>query len=176
MKKGGDPFEYELEIPESSGQPSAEVEDDITAFDPFGAEARPADPSAPLRLDFSELLTDPELRGARSVGASALDTNAFVSSEEREALARARKITAEKPAIVELEEERQGATRVVAENRMPYLWAALGVVVLAGLVAAGLWVLHGRRQAQMQQEVERLLEAERGHRARDIGREAELSR
>lgn len=164
MKKPGaaarDPLEFDL----GGDEDQAPVSDDVTAFDPFGAEsgtpvAAPArSQGGPLRLDFSEVLRDDDLRGAQHAGAGSLDTSQFTTREQQEALARAKRISTEQPAILELEEERKGAVRVVAENRMPYLWFALALLAVAALVVGGLVLLHEKRQARTDAELQRLIE------------------
>ncbi len=184
-----DPLEFEVESSEQPGiqlefDASGSVDDDITSFDPFGAESggQPASPAAPvaapsrpLKLDFSEL-RDEDVRGAQRAGAGMLDTSQFASKEEQEALSRARRISSERPAVIELEEERKGAVRVVAENRTPYLWFGLGILAVAALVLAGFAVLHSQRQARLDAELQELIKADQAHREAELKRESQLAR
>ncbi|MFN7132132.1 MAG: hypothetical protein ACK4N5_08620, partial [Myxococcales bacterium] len=96
MKKsaGADPLEFDLDPaqPEETAGIQLEFdasggsadEEDVTAFDPFGAESGAAPPEAPrpaapakpkpLRLDFSEVIDHEDVRGAQRIGSSMLDT------------------------------------------------------------------------------------------------------
>ncbi len=178
--KSNDPLEFDpsaetvvLPTPAPQQKPA-----DESAFDPFadepppskGADATRIDrPSAAatqvgpapkksgsFKLDFSELGDEHEVRKSARGTSQVIDTQEFMSREEKEAMARAKAgPRGEMPSLIEAE-LRASPVRVVHENRSIWYWFA-GVVLLLLIAAiATAAVISRNEDERVRREVEQL--------------------
>jgi hypothetical protein len=138
--------------------------------------AAPSQSTRPLRVDFDDVLPAEQARGAQRVGAASLEMSEFMTREHIEALERAKRLPAEAPTSIELEEERSGAVRVVREGVAIWAYLALGTALLVGIVIGGL-ALYYRHQSEVNlRELEELKNADRIHRALEQKRATDVTR
>lgn len=138
--------------------------------------ATPSRSTKPLRVDFDDVLPAEQARGAQRVGAASLEMSEFMTREHVEALERAKRVPADQPTSIELEEERSGAVRVVREGVAIWVYLALGTALLVGIVIGGLALYYRHRSDVNLRELEELRNADRVHRALEQKRATDVTR
>jgi hypothetical protein len=181
-----DPLEFDPTAPEPAG--GGDPPDTLVAALPLErAGERFADPTRvvpepeprprALRLDFSEVRgLEQGSRASDRAGAARIDPAAFLSRADRAAMERAQSLPrGSLPSLIE-RDERSAGVRVVHVNRRFWLHLALGVVIPAVLVAAGVFGLSRYRAAAMERQVEALRRSDAIHRQLEDARQNQIAR